>query len=148
LFTPEYTRDIVRPALARGAERAGRAQPVPIAGYLTCSVDADGAAARQAARAIVAFNSTVKTYRPILTHHGFDDAAEEIRAAWESRDFEGMAQAVPDELLESIALAGTPDEVRAQYEERRAGLFERTLLWPPAFRGLGGVRAAIEAFAS
>jgi probable F420-dependent oxidoreductase len=148
LFTPGYTRDVVRPALARGAERAGRAQPVPIAGYLTCSVDADGAAAREAARAIVAFNSTVKTYRPILSHHGFDAAADDIRAAWQRGGFEAMAAAVPDELLELVALAGTPEEVRAQYAERRAGLFERTLLWPPAFRGLDGVRAAIEAFAS
>jgi alkanesulfonate monooxygenase SsuD/methylene tetrahydromethanopterin reductase-like flavin-dependent oxidoreductase (luciferase family) len=147
LFTPEYTREVVRPALARGAERGGRPQPVPIAGYLTCSVDADGASARQAARAIVAFNSTVKTYRPILTLHGFDAAADEIRAAWERRDFAAMADSVPDELLDAVALAGTPEEVRAQYEQRRAGLFERTLLWPPAFRGLDGVSAAIEAFA-
>jgi probable F420-dependent oxidoreductase len=148
LFTYEYTHDVVRPALARGAERAGRPQPVPIAGYVTCSVDADAEAARQAARAIVAFNSTVKTYRPILSRQGFDAAAEEIRAAWERRDLAAMAAAVPDELLDAAALAGTPAEVRSQYEERRAGLFERTLLWPPAFRGLEGVRAAIDAFAA
>src|SRR3954468_8291680 len=29
LFTPEYTSEVVRPALARGAERAGRAAPPP-----------------------------------------------------------------------------------------------------------------------
>ena len=147
LFTPEYTRDVVRPALARGAERAGRDEPVPIAGYLTCSVGPDGTAARDDARAIVAFNSTVKTYRTVLAHHGFEDEADRVRAAWERGDFAGMAGAVSDEMLASIAIAGTPEEVRAQYEERRAGLFERTLLWPPAFRGIDGVRAAIEAFA-
>src|SRR5919204_798076 len=37
LFTPEYVREVARPALARGAERAGRESAVPIAGYLTCS---------------------------------------------------------------------------------------------------------------
>src|SRR3954466_2935481 len=41
LFTPEYVREVARPALARGAERAGRAEPGPIAGSLTCSGDAD-----------------------------------------------------------------------------------------------------------
>ena len=41
LFTPEYVREVVRPALARGAERAGRAAPPPLAGYLTCSVAPD-----------------------------------------------------------------------------------------------------------
>ena len=147
LFTPEYTRDVVRPALARGAERAGRAEPVPIAGYVTCFVDADGAAARQAARGIVAFNSTVRTYRPILTHHGFDSQADRIREAWQSRDFAAMAEAVPDEMLDAIALAGTAEQVRAQYEERRDGLFERTLLWSP-FGGLDAVRRVIDAFAA
>ena len=146
LFTPEYTRDVVRPALARGAERAGRDSPPPIAGYVTCWVDEDGDAARQAARAIVAFNSTVSTYRPILTHHGFDAEADRIRAAWEGGDLAGMAAGVSDEMLETIALAGTPEEVRAQYEQRRAGLFERVLLWTP-FAGLHAVRATIDALA-
>ena len=147
LFTPEYTRHVVRPALARGAERAGRPGPIPIAGYVTCSVGEDGEAARQAARAIVAFNSTVKTYRPILSLHGFDAQADEIRAAWQRGDFEGMAAGVSDEMLDAIALAGTPEQVRAQYEARRADLFERTLLWSP-FGSLDGVRAAVEAFAA
>ena len=62
LFTPEYVREVVRPALARGAERAGR-EPPPIAGYVTCSVDEDRDAARRGAAAIIAFNSTVKIYR-------------------------------------------------------------------------------------
>jgi len=145
LFTPEYTREVVRPALARGAERAGRSEPVPIAGYLTCAVNEDGEAARAAARAVIAFNSTVKTYRPILSLHGFDAQADAIREAWEQRDFAAMAGAVTDDMLETIALAGTPDEVRAQYAARREGLFERTLLWSP-FGGLDVVRAVIEAF--
>src|SRR4051795_4323271 len=36
LFTPQYVREVARPALARGAERTGRPTGVPIAGYLTC----------------------------------------------------------------------------------------------------------------
>ena len=146
LFTPEYTRDVVRPALARGAERAGRDENVPIAGYVTCFVGDDGEAARQTARAVVAFNSTVSTYRSVLSHHGFDSVADRIRAAWEKRDFAGMAESVPDEMLDTIALAGTPEQVVAAYRERREGLFERTLLWTP-YGGLDGVRAVIDAFA-
>lgn len=146
LFTPEYTRDVVRPALARGAERAGRAEPPPVAGYLTCCVGEDGEHARMAARGVIAFNSTVSTYRPVLSHHGFDAEADRIRAAWERGDFAGMAAAVSDDMLEAIAVAGTPDEVRRQYEERRAGLFERTLLWTP-LGGMEQVRAAVGTFA-
>lgn len=145
LFTPEYTRDVVRPALARGAERAGRDAPPPIAGYLSCVVDDDGDAARAVARGVIAFNATVSTYRPVLSHHGFDSEADAVRSAWQRRDFQGMAGAVSDEMLKTIAIAGTPEEVRSQFEQRRAGLFERTLLWSPA-GGLDGVRATIRAF--
>jgi len=146
LFTPEYVREVARPALERGAERAGRDEPVPIAGYLTCSVGEDRDAARQAARAIVAFNSTVKTYRVVHRLHGFEEHAERIREAWMSGDFARAVEAVPDEMLDTIALAGTADEVRARYAERWDGLYEHTLLWPPAFGGMAAVRAVIDAF--
>jgi probable F420-dependent oxidoreductase len=147
LFTPEYTKEVVRPALARGAERARRDAPPPVAGYLTCVVSEDGEAARRTARGVIAFNSTVKTYRPILTLHGFDAQADAIREAWQRGDLAGMADAVTDEMLDTIAVAGTPDEVREQFARRRAGLFERTLLWTP-FGGLDAVRGVIEAFAA
>jgi probable F420-dependent oxidoreductase len=145
LFTPEYTREVVRPALARGAERAGRDAPPPIAGYLTCVVDEDGEAARRTARGVVAFNSTVKTYRPILSLHGWDEQADRIRAAWQSGDFAAATEEVTDEMLATVAVAGTADEVRTQFAERREGLFERTLLWTP-FGGLDAVRKVIAAF--
>ncbi|MDQ3934930.1 MAG: LLM class flavin-dependent oxidoreductase [Actinomycetota bacterium] len=146
LFTPEYVEQVARPALARGAERAGRSDPVPIAGYLTCCVDPDGEVARRDAKAIVAFNSTVKTYQVVHRLHGFEPEVEAIRSAWRSGDFMGMAEGVSDRMLDTIALAGTPEQVRERYAERWAGVYERTLLWPPAYRGPDGARAVIEAF--
>ena len=145
LFTPKYVREVVRPALARGAERTGR-EPPPIAGYVTCSVSDDRDAARQAAAAIVAFNSTVKMYRTTNQVSGFEAEADAIREAWSRGDGEAMVAAVTDEMIDSITLAGTPDEVRDRFSERWDGVYERTLLWPPAFRGEEGVRAVIEAF--
>jgi probable F420-dependent oxidoreductase len=147
LFTPEYVRDVARPALARGAERAGRSEAVPIAGYLTCSVDDDRDAARQAARAVVAFNATVRAYRVVHDHHGWGGHADTVRDRWKAGDFAGAVDAVPDEMLDAIALCGTPDEVRARYDQRWAGVYEHTLLWPPAFRGMEGVRSVVETFA-
>jgi probable F420-dependent oxidoreductase len=145
LFTAEYVREVARPALAKGAEHAGRDRAIPIAGYLTCSVDEDREAARTAARAIVAFNSTVKTYEVVHRLHGFEPHVERIRAAWKGGDFGAMAAAVPDEMLDAIALAGTPDEVRERFAERWAGVYERTLLWPPAFRGMEAVESIVAA---
>src|SRR5437879_1451293 len=82
LFGPQYVREVVRPALAAGAERSGRAAPPPLAGYLTCSVAPDRTEARAAAAAVIAFNSTVKTYRATHVVSGFEREADAIRAAW------------------------------------------------------------------
>src|SRR5947209_9318510 len=104
LFTPEYVREVVRPALARGAERAGRQLAPPIAGYLTCSVAQDREAARRDAAAVIAFNSTVKTYRATHAVSGFEREAQAIRTAWSEGDFGAMAAAVSDEMIDAIAL--------------------------------------------
>jgi probable F420-dependent oxidoreductase len=136
LFTPEYVSEVARPAL----------DGTPIAGYITTSVSDDRDQARRDAAAIIAFNSTVKTYRPVHRVSGFEAQAEAVREAWDRGDFEGMAAAVTDEMIDLIALAGTPDEVRARFAERWDGVYERPLLWPPAFRGAEAVNAVIEAF--
>ena len=138
LFTPEYVSEVARPAL----------DGTPIAGYITTSVSGDRDQARRDAAAIIAFNSTVKTYRAVHRVSGFEAQAEAVREAWGRGDFEGMAAAVTDEMIDTIALAGTPDEVRARFEERWDGVYERPLLWPPAFRGAEGVNAVLEAFRS
>jgi probable F420-dependent oxidoreductase len=136
LFTPEYVRQVARPALS-GA---------PIAGYITTSVSEDRDQARRDAASIIAFNSTVKTYRAVHAVSGFEEQAAAVREAWSRGDFEGMAASVTEQMIDAIALAGTPDEVRARFEERWEGVYETPLLWPPAFRGAEGVRALIEAF--
>jgi probable F420-dependent oxidoreductase len=136
LFTPDYVSQVARPAL----------DGAPIAGYITTSVSEDSEQARRDAAAIIAFNSTVKTYRAVHEVSGFAPQAEAVREAWSRGDFSGMAAAVTDEMIDAIALAGTPEEVRDRFEERWDGVYERPLLWPPAFRGAEGVNAVVQAF--
>jgi alkanesulfonate monooxygenase SsuD/methylene tetrahydromethanopterin reductase-like flavin-dependent oxidoreductase (luciferase family) len=147
LFTRRYVEEVVRPALARGARRGGRPEAVPIAGYINCCVDEDRSAARREAATLIAFNASVSTYRGILRLHGFDANAAAIRSAWEERDWEGMVGAVSDEMIDTIALAGTAEEVRSRFESSWSDLYETPLLWPPVFRGVAGVEAITRAFA-
>ena len=72
LFTPEYVSEVARPAL----------DGTPIAGYITTSVSGDRDQARHDAAAIIAFNSTVKTYRAVHRVSGFEAQAEAVREAW------------------------------------------------------------------
>jgi probable F420-dependent oxidoreductase len=147
LFTPEYVGEIVRPALLRGAARARRTAPVPIAGYLTCAVTDDPEQARKDAAAVIAFNSTVKTYDVIHRLHGFEAEVESVRQAWRAGDLPGMVAAVTPRMVEAIAIAGTPAEARRQMTERWDGVYERILLWPPAFGGRDGIQAILKTFA-
>jgi probable F420-dependent oxidoreductase len=147
LFTREYGDEVVLPALARGADRTGRPlSSIERCGYVICAVGEDGDAARRAARAQIAFYSVVKTYDAILARHGLQDAAAQMRAAWSRRDTEAMIAAVPDRMLELMAVAGTPDEVRQQYAANITGRYDHTLLYPPSF-GLsqGEIAATIDA---
>ena len=136
LFTPEYVTEVARPALRRGAERGGRREP-PIAGYITTSVGEDRQTARRNAAAVIAFNSTVKTYRTVHRVSGFEREAKAVRLAWSEGDFAGMVEAVSDEMVDAIALAGTPDEVRERFAQRWEGVYERPLLLGPRVPGPG-----------
>ncbi len=146
LFTRSYVEEVVRPALRKGAQRTGRDPDVPIAGYINCCINTDREAARREAATLIAFNATVSAYRPVLDRQGFGEQATNIRAAWETRDWGGMIAAVTDEMVDTIALAGTPDEVKERYERDWADLYETPLLWPPAFGGIDGVRAIAATF--
>lgn len=153
LFTDKYVSDIVRPALQVGADIAGRTEQVPIAGFVICAISDDGVSAREEARRQIAFYSVVRSYEPIMKMHGFEEAAAAARAAWARQDIEAMTAAVPDEMLDAIAIAGTADEVRDQLRQRIGNRYEQTLLYSPSF-GLSAERfqenltAILETFGS
>ncbi len=50
-------------------------------------------------------------------------------------------------MIDTIALAGTADEVRERFEAEWSDLYETPLLWPPVWRGLAGVEAVTRSLA-
>ena len=142
ISTPEYLEAVARPALAAGAEAAGRSPgEVAVAGYVICAVHDDAAVARDEARAQIAFYSVVRTYAPILELHGFLGYAADVRAAWDRRDRAAMLAAVPDAMVDAMACAGTAEDVRDQFAARFAGVYDSALLYSPSF-GIGPGRFA------
>lgn len=153
LFTKRYVDEVVRPALERGTYRAGRdSSQVSLAGYLICSVHDDSGVARREAKAQIAFYAVVRTYARIFELHGCAEQAAQIRQAWQRHDREGMIEAVPDELVDLMAITGTPDEVRERFEAEHADAYAHTMLYPPSFdlspgRLSDNMTAIIETFA-
>ena len=152
IFTRRYVEEVVRPALADGAERSERSpDDITLAGYVICAIDDDADRARNEARGQIAFYSLVRTYSAILDLHGFAANADEIRAAWKRRDQAGMIAAVTDDMVDTMACAGTPAEVADRFADNFDGLYDHTLFYSPSFamdqgRFVESVQAIIDVF--
>jgi len=131
LLTPEYVAEVVRPALVRGADVAGRRLAVPIAGYLICAVAEHADQARHEAASQVGFSAVVRAFDPIQRLHGFDREVAEIREAFRAGDQRRMTAHVSERMLETFAVYGTPDEARQRYRARFAGVYQQPLLLFP-----------------
>ncbi|WP_406316022.1 LLM class flavin-dependent oxidoreductase [Streptosporangium sp. NBC_01639] len=114
LCSPAYLRDRILPNLEAGRARrpAGRAEVVVSA---CCSVADDAREARRRAAGTVGFYATVATYRDFFAFHGLErEQAHVVEVFRSGVPADGLAAAVPDAMVESLTLAGTPDEVAAR----------------------------------
>jgi probable F420-dependent oxidoreductase len=124
-----YVRDVLRPAVHRGARAAGRdPSEVSLTTNLVTQVDEDGERAKSDAALQIAFYATTRTYKPVLAMHGFDNIQGPLRKAFVRGDTAEMTDlAVP--LVDHLAAAGTPDEVRRRVDEFE-GVADRVILGP------------------
>jgi probable F420-dependent oxidoreductase len=76
--------------------------------------------ARAAVRSLIAFYGSTPAYRPVLDVHGWGDLHEELRGLTRSGRWGAMADAVPDEVVDTIGIVGSPAEVAAQLRSRFA----------------------------
>jgi probable F420-dependent oxidoreductase len=131
MATSRYIDEVMRPAIAQGAEAEGRRpEEVEVADWVVVGVSDDADQARTDVKRQIAFHATVRTYDGILTLHGFDAVANEIRELWKRFDLAGMTALVTDEMLATMGVAGTAEECRQQLAER-AGSADRVLLGAP-----------------
>lgn len=127
MTSPEYVREVLRPAVEKGARDGGRdPREVNVSTGVILQVSKDRTAARQEAAMQIGFYATTRTYRPVLALHGFEDLVEPLREAHARGDFADLASvALP--MVDAFAVAGDPDECR----ERMAafeGLVDRVIL--------------------
>src|SRR6202023_1035302 len=96
MTSPRYVREVLRPAVRRGAEAAGRLpEDVNVSTSVILQVSNDRDQARREAALQIGFYATTRTYRPILEMHGFDDRLELLRRAFVRKDFASMTETAP-----------------------------------------------------
>ena len=131
MATVRYIDEVLRPAIAEGAQAEGRsADDVAVSDWLLVAPGDDVDRAREDAKRQIAFHATVRTYDRILDLHGFADTAARIRELWRSFDLPGMTALVTDEMLDTMAVAGSPQECRERVAARAKSV-DRLLLGAP-----------------
>jgi probable F420-dependent oxidoreductase len=131
LSSPRYFAEVVRPALDAGIAKAGRKpdEVKIVQGVIVSIADSTEEAMREA-KGQIAFYGTTRTYRTILEVHGWGGVVDPLRAAFAQGDFPGMIACITDEMCETLAAAGKPDEVRDKVR-RWEGIADQVYLGPP-----------------
>jgi probable F420-dependent oxidoreductase len=131
LGSAAYMRERALPRVREGIQKADRdATSVRLMASACCVPLRDGRQARRHAAGLVAFYASVRSYDEFFDFHGFLPQAKEVQRRFREGDLTHMADACPDEMVDCLTFAGTPDEVRArvaQYE----GLVDVIKLTPP-----------------
>ena len=118
LCSARWIEEKIIPAFETGLSRSGRNRSdFTFLPSICVAIDDDYERGLDAARRTVAFYSTVKTYMPLYELHGFGENAAQASAAFRKGDIEGVAAAIPDEMVECYCAVGTPDQVKAKVGE-------------------------------
>jgi probable F420-dependent oxidoreductase len=127
MTSPRWVKEVIRPAIDRGARAAGRdPAEVNLSTSVILQMAEDREVARQEAALQVAFYATTRTYKPVLSLHGFEELLEPLRRAFVRQDFAEMVRiAMP--MVDVLAVAGTAEECRERLSAFD-GLVDRVIL--------------------
>src|SRR5215470_11265917 len=107
LYSRKYIADFIKPNLEIGVKRAGRSiNDVDLTTLLITAVSHDRARAIQDAKNQIAFYASVKSYEGILNLHGWERQKLAIWEYFKTFNLPKMAEAVTDDMIEEIAIAG------------------------------------------
>ena len=146
LGSPRYLRERILPMLVEGWRAGGRdRQDFSIVASACCVPLADGAEARRLAAHQVAFYASVATYQDFFAFHGFEAEAVRCQELFRGGRQAEMVDVVTSEMVDTLTVAGTPDEVRRGLREYD-GLADILKLGPPTHApGADAARAGQQA---
>jgi probable F420-dependent oxidoreductase len=119
-----HMRERTWPAIEAGLRAGGRARAdVEIVAEVIVGVgrdDAELTAARNV-RSLLSFYGSTPASRPVLDVEGWGDLQPELNALSKRGEWQAMMALISDDMVDTLAVHGTPDAVAAQIVERFAG---------------------------
>jgi probable F420-dependent oxidoreductase len=148
--SPEYVRRTVEPAIAEGAQQAGRdPEEVELATsvfVVTGESNEEIREQRDKMRAQISFYASTPTYRTVLEAHGWEEVGERLGRLARDKKWDEMPKLITGEVLGAFAVEAAPEEVGPALKERYEGLIDRVALYVPFVPGErdGFWRAVVE----
>ena len=131
--SPRYIREVVLPAIEKGAGRAGRTRS-----DVTVSVSAFTAtnpAEKEFARQQMSFYASTPSYRPVMALHGWEETAAQLSSLAGRGRWEEMPGLIDDEMLGTFGVLAGSDELPDALFERYQGIADRLTVYIPFVPG-------------
>ena len=127
--TPKYLKEVLKPAIQEGAEKAGR-NPEDIK-LVVNAFAAVNQTDREMARQQIAFYASTPSYRKVMTLHGWEAVAEELSALASKQNWVEMPGLITDEMLEIFVTVQPLDNLADALKERYEGIADRLTVYTP-----------------
>jgi probable F420-dependent oxidoreductase len=136
--TERYLREATLPALERGFAKAGRTregfETTAPAFVVAADTEEEIAAGVAQIKQQIAFYGSTPAYRPVLELHGWGELQEELKAMTKRGEWERMSELIDDELVQTFAIVGSPEDAVAEIKRRYGEIATRITLQLPAER--------------
>jgi probable F420-dependent oxidoreductase len=135
-FTTErYLREVTLPALDRGLQRAGKTRTdleLSLPSFVvTGSTEEEMEASAKGVRQQIAFYGSTPAYRPVLELHGWGALQDELNPLSKQGEWVRMGELIDDEVLNTFAVVGEPDQLAPELLRRYGDVVERISFYAP-----------------
>lgn len=132
IATFRYTRDVIVPAVAEGAARAGRTlesfdfvgAPFMALGRTWQEVEQ----AKEKLRRQISFYGSTRSYHAVFAHHGWEDVGARLHRLSVAGRWAEMPALISDEMLEEWAIIATYDALADAIRAKADGLYRTITL--------------------
>jgi probable F420-dependent oxidoreductase len=132
IATRRWHREVMLPEIRAGENETGRPEgSCALAPYIVTSLAPTREQAVREAKGQIGFYYPTALYHSVLDLHGLRHVGAACREALRKFDTKAMAEAIPDSLVDEIAIACTPDEARDRLAEW-SDLTEDPLFYAPS----------------
>ena len=145
-----HFRERTLPSVEEGLRRSGRRE-VPIHPQAILAMGGSQqeiAHATHGVRALLAFYGSTPAYRPVLEVEGWADVQPELNRLSKTGDVAAMTRLVSEQMVETLAVRGNPEECAAELHRRFGDVADRVCAYFPGHDpGASAIRRLADALA-